>query len=719
MVLNQVDEDFPVLLPSVPPDVDDLIGWIEKCKKIQPTFIPPSLRLTRERLNQCIVDFNLDLQTKFKESGHEELYMMDDTLDMAPEDMSVSIGKTYLHALNGKKVIGKDDDKNKPPENISQLNVLFPFRKMSDKSLFVNQLRLRSDVDLDDFLERSRCITFQGKVSYKDCLQSVAQVGNNLYMMSPLIDVMENGGCFFGNGLAVVNGYDDPYHFPNTLTLFQPGQGEGKSSTISEFRQWFGERNHRTLVSLKDTYGNNVSELKCNGIGSYEIELATYSPTNIVLYSQDGTLLKSIGLNPDMYRELRQGLDKEVGEYSNGKYVFQNYVDDGDIDKTGVGFRFNLYDTFISGEDRILHLSIPRSVDYNHLKLKFDWMCEKAEGLEGEMDAEILVNEQYAIGEEYKENEFYSFEFPIDHLALNPTDIQIVVRIHYQVDFAKRNSEVEYANRLRQSGIVLKDIRLDTGLKDTPIQLTFADYVNDSESERERRLEQFWQVSKYKDNVAYQTILESSIKNVTTSGIEYKNNYSTGDLYGDVFTTKSVLDARYDMNMWLDCWDSSHNRWTENENDGGVKMLHAFGRDYIGMGSCSNQLSLFYKQTDVAIGYLDEFMDVNGDNKPDPDQRYIARRENPEPELKYQMVEVVKNINKFESGIKHKSNVFSVVVENSNLAKSSKDEKDMTDEEKTMEKYKEQLRNSVTQFVRNICDGIVPVHTQLFDVQFT
>ena len=701
-------------------------AFISKWQKVYPDFQPPPKDdLTMDkyivRINEYIVDFNLDLQTKFKECGHEELYMMDDTLDMAPEDMSVSSGKTYLHALNGKKLIEDNDDKNKPPENISQLNVLFPFRKMSDKSLYVNQLRLRSDVDVDDFLERSRCITFQGKVSYKDCLQSVAQVGNNLYMMSPLIDVMENGGCFFGNGLAVVNGYDDPYHFPNTLTLFQPSQGEGESSTISEFKQWFNERNHRTLVSLKDTYGNNVSELKCNGIGSYEIELATYSPTNIVLYSQDGMLLKSIGLNPDMYRELRQGLYKETGEYSNGKYVFKNYVNDEEKVKTGVGFRFNLYDTFISGEDRILHVSIPRSVDYNHLKLKFDWMCEFAEGLEGDMEAEILVNEQYAIGEEkeeYVKNKFYPFEFPIDHLAVDSTDIQIVVRIHYQVDFAKRNAEVEYANRLRQSGIVLKDIRLDTGLKDTPIQLTFADYVNDSESERERRLEQFWQVSKYKDNVAYQTILESSIKNVTTSGIEYKNNYSTGDLYGDVFTTKSVLDARYDMNMWLDCWDESHNRWTENEKDG-VKMLHAFGRDYIGMGSCSNQLSLFYKQTDVAIGYLDEFIDVNGDNKPDPDQRYIARRENPEPELKYQMVEVVKNINKFESGIKHKSNVFSVVVENSNLAKSSKDEKDMTDKERTLEKYKEQLRNSVTQFVRNVCDGIVPVHTQLFDVQFT
>lgn len=78
------------------------------------------------------------------------------------------------------------------------------------------------------------------------------------------------------------------------------------------------------------------------------------------------------------------------------------------------------------------------------------------------------------------------------------------------------------------------------------------------------------------------------------------------------------------------------------------------------------------------------------------------------------MVEVVKNINRFESAIKHKSNVFSVVVENSNLAPDNSEYRD-----DKLETYKEQLRNSVTQFVRNTCEGIVPVHTQLFDVQFT
>lgn len=40
------------------------------------------------------------------------------------------------------------------------------------------------------------------------------------------------------------------------------------------------------------------------------------------------------------------------------------------------------------------------------------------------------------------------------------------------------------------------------------------------------------------------------------------------------------------------------------------------------------------------------------------------------------MVEVVKNINRFESSIKHKSNVFSVVVENSNLVENQNSDND-------------------------------------------
>ena len=65
--------------------------------------------------------------------------------------------------------------------------------------------------------------------------------------------------------------------------------------------------------------------------------------------------------------------------------------------------------------------------------------------------------------------------------------------------------------------------------------------------------------------------------------------------------------------------------------------------------------------------------------------------------LKYQMVETVRNINRFESSIKHKPNVFSVVVENSNLAPNpTVDLSDEGSDETKMELYKRQLRDSVT-----------------------
>lgn len=59
--------------------------------------------------------------------------------------------------------------------------------------------------------------------------------------------------------------------------------------------------------------------------------------------------------------------------------------------------------------------------------------------------------------------------------------------------------------------------------------------------------------------------------------------------------------------------------------------------------------------------------------------------------LKFQMVETVRNINRFESSIKHKPNVFSVVVENSNLAPDDSDSRD-----ERLEDFKKHLRDSVS-----------------------
>lgn len=134
-------------------------------------------------------------------------------------------------------------------------------------------------------------------------------------------------------------------------------------------------------------------------------------------------------------------------------------------------------------------------------------------------------------------------------------------------------------------------------------------------------------MSQYKKDMAYQTVIESSLKNTSSSGIMYRNNYSSGDIYGDMFVTKSVLDPNYNMDMNDDhLWDNVANEWTSGED--GTKMLQAIGRDYLDIGQCSNQLFLVYRPTDLAIGYLKKWRDADDDGVYEPDERVFARRTN-------------------------------------------------------------------------------------------
>jgi hypothetical protein len=680
LVLSQIDEDFPTLLPSVPEGETDLLGWIRKCKSVNPKFQPPSLRLTRERLNESIVEFNLKLQEQFKAKGHQELYMMDDTQTMKPNVSTYSTDKTYLHNLNGKSI--------EDGQNSSQFNVLFPYKKTTSKSLYSSQLKVIQTKQVDGKLESSRNITLTGNVSYLDCVQDVQKVGQNIYVMSPNVSIgqqQQPTDRIHVNGTTLVNGYDMPYMFPQSMTLFQPSQDQFDRKNLeggkTPFIEWCKKHDCKTVVSLKDQHGGNTSDLRILGYGSYEIDLATYGPSDIVVGSRDNPTWWN--LTTATYGRIRSGED-EVNKYDGGKYVFANLADEKNV--PSAAFMFNLHDTFITDQDRILKMTVPQDKEFNELMLTFD--CQVLHSVPGGMEVHVEVN-----GSEvflYDGGDFPSkdgvVQFKLADTAVQAHEVLIAVRIHYDVDFNKRDVEKEYKERLLTSGVMLRDIRIDNGVHDGAKRLTFGQYVNedgiDAET-RESRLQEFWKVSQYTRDMTYQMVLESPLCNIVTSGMKYPNNYSTGDLYGDVFVTKSLLDPRYNMEMSLD---------SDNE------ALLLVGREYIGMGSCSNQLSLMYKPTRIRIP---------------TDETQVTERVDGDL-LKYQMVEVVKSINRFESSIKHKSNVFSVVVENSNLAKD-----ESADSDDPLEKYKEQLRNSVTQFVRDVCEGIVPVHTQLFDVQFT
>jgi len=53
-------------------------------------------------LNTYVVEFNLSLQQRFKDKAHDELYMMDDTRILKPDERTLDLDKTYMHTLNGK-----------------------------------------------------------------------------------------------------------------------------------------------------------------------------------------------------------------------------------------------------------------------------------------------------------------------------------------------------------------------------------------------------------------------------------------------------------------------------------------------------------------------------------------------------------------------------------------------------------------------------------------
>jgi len=142
LVLSQVDEELPTLVPSIGDQMPS--DFVRKWQGIYPEFNPP-IDKGIEDINDYIIEFNLNLQDEFKKRGHRELYMMDDTQRMKPNKGAQADDKTYLHTLDGKAI----DEQGNVEVNSSQMNVLFPYRKMTSKSLYATQLKVRPAIEMD------------------------------------------------------------------------------------------------------------------------------------------------------------------------------------------------------------------------------------------------------------------------------------------------------------------------------------------------------------------------------------------------------------------------------------------------------------------------------------------------------------------------------------------------------------------------------------------
>lgn len=310
------------------------------------------------------------------------------------------------------------------------------------------------------------------------------------------------------------------------------------SEDVQNFIEWYEGHDRKVSVKLREEYGTNVSELRVVGNKSYELDLATYGPTDI-LNQQIGEEDDLVNLNLQSLREIRQG-KSQTGKYVDGRYS----MDFARVDDVESSIFFNIYDNFMSGQERILNIVVPKDPSIDFLRFSLEWDKLQAENLLGQPEIEVKVNDELYESGTVK---------PLHNLLATDEDtyVTIGVRIHYDVDYNKREYEEDYKQSLKTSGVKIWNIKFDSGIEE-PEHLTYGQYVNEqgiSSEVRETRLEEFWRVSRYWRKMSYQTVLESSLKNKTINGLEFANNYSSGDMYADMFLTKSALDTLYDTNI--------------------------------------------------------------------------------------------------------------------------------------------------------------------------
>ena len=115
----------------------------------------------------------------------------------------------------------------------------------------------------------------------------------------------------------------------------------------------------------------------------------------------------------------------------------------------------------------------------------------------------VVIDDKVAGGER-KDGDI---EFPLHNTILEEgKEVELTVRIHYAVDYNRRQSEKEYREWLKETWIMISDIRVENDVVPDSADLTFGSYINEDgidEAEHNRRLMQFWQVSRYKNDVSY------------------------------------------------------------------------------------------------------------------------------------------------------------------------------------------------------------------------
>ena len=162
-----------------------------------------------------------------------------------------------------------------------------------------------------------------------------------------------------------------------------------------------------------------------------------------------------------------------------------------------------------------------------------------------------------------------------------------------------------------------------------------------------------------------------------------KNDYDSGNYAANVYTTKNLYTSQYDMlhsgNTVLSC-----------------------ARQYIAIDHCNNQVYLKYYDN---VNYYGE----NSDMSVEMSCLYGH---------KFQKIEVLKALNRFESINFHKTNYYDVDVVCEKLMSSFSSAKNSIAQEKKdkIDLVKQNLKREIQNCIQDICKQISPIDTQLVKV---
>ena len=241
-------------------------------------------------------------------------------------------------------------------------------------------------------------------------------------------------------------------------------------------------------------------------------------------------------------------------------------------------------------------------------------------------------------------------------------------------------------------------------------------YGNYNEECDESEVDDYWNLSRLVGCSKHQYILEVPHRMTAANNRLMYSNYTTATLFSDIITTKNHMDSEYEMKPGL---------------EEGKFTLDRF-RNYTGLDACSNTISLYYDADTKTFAELT--VDNDDENLAQEYDVIDDSKSSGHPhstELKYKRIETIKTINRFQHDMKHKSNLFSVRVNNSMteemlLEAAGAVEAATTEEElvEAKEKYEEvkadvnNVRTLITSAIEQICKEYAPAHNQLFKVYF-